>query len=202
MNALAMQVCALVELFAFVRGPRLLGRSDELEHGALRRCSPARKLEPSCLVDHAIVPAANANRNADCKRTRASRPGHLDPGEGRGADLGHERAAIEICETRPAPPETDEQKRGSEPDRSAPTANDAERRKQDGSSSQQPGVGSNHERARAAGAEGANEEVRRRNASQKRHRSTRGFSSARRVGPIPGTASSSSIVWKAPCSVL
>jgi hypothetical protein len=135
-NALTTQVCALVELSAFVCGPRLLGRSDELEQCALRRCSPARKLEPSCLVDHAIVPAANANRNADCKRTRASRPGHLNPGESRGADLGHECAAIEICETRPAPPETDEEKRGSEPDGPAPAANGAERREQHGGPSQ------------------------------------------------------------------
>jgi hypothetical protein len=131
----------------------------------------------------------------------ASGSGDLETSAGDAPDLIGQHAAVDRCQAQAAKPPAGEQDGDRQEKRASPM------HKEGGNAD---GGGQHRERTGPfAGADGETEsetergdnEMRRGEPLERIHSSTSSFSSASRVGPIPGTASSSSTEEKAPCSL-
>jgi hypothetical protein len=195
-----LQIGGLVEAAAVLYRAWPAHGGDELDHGALRGSAADRKLEPRRLLHDQPVEANDLNGNTKRERARPRWARHLHACECSTADVRDEDRAVQVGEPEASPPAAgDEQGRGEE---RCPLLARAERNsgEEESDEHRQETGEAKHQRGGQARAEGAGEQVWRRDPNRGVQSSTSGFRSARRAGPIPGTASSSSTDWNAPCS--
>jgi hypothetical protein len=144
-------------------------------------------------------PAVESGRMR-CEQAVTRRARHLEAGIADAADLVVQDAAVECCQPHTPEPPACRHHRKSEDQRSM-----VAREQRDSGKhccrdrEREPGL-SSRERDGEAQAESTEKQMRRGHARGGFHRSTSFFSSARRVGPMPGTESSSSTDENAPCS--
>ena len=197
-DALVSQPGPLVE--STFRRARQTNRRDRLEQAALRRRATERKLEQDGLTEAKTAEAPHLRRNSDLETARAGGPGgHEERALGR-VDSREQHAPVERIEAgAPPPPAREEQACGQErrPNRLLGSGRgDEEQGRPDGRAEERE---TGHVGARHSQAERRDEDVRR--VSGAAHGTTRSRSWSSRLGPIPGTASSSSTELNAPCFV-
>ena len=210
-NPLPPQVRGLVEAAGSVSGRRESDDGGRHDQRALGWRPLRREFEPGRLVDSQAVDAEHAHRDVKAVPAAARRTDHHQAHGCARAGTGRESAPIEQLEPVASPPPAGEEQSPDErrrPPRSGYDREHGEHERADrGRSTRRRGG----ERGREPKAHRAGEQVRGRNPlehgrrnpaagrTDSTHRSTRGLRSCRRAGPIPGTASSSSTEWKAPC---
>ena len=197
-HALVAEPGSLVE--AMLRRARQSDRCRCLEQAALRWRSPERKLEEDGFTEAQPAEAPHLGRNAEREAGPARRPSGYEHGALGRVHSRKEDTSIQCVEAGASPPPAgeraaSEEKRGSqrlvrcgrrEHDESHP----------DGCAEQRE---SGHVGAHQSDAERDDENMRRRRMRRARHGTTRSRSWSSRLGPMPDTASSSSIELKAPC---
>jgi hypothetical protein len=168
-----------------------------LEHASLRWCSTERELEEHRFTKAEAAEVAYLRRNAELEAAAAWRSrGNEQAAFGR-VDMREEDAAIQRVEASASPPPAEQKKASDEkrrPECLVRGGRGEDERDADGRAEQRD---ASDVRARKSHAERRDEEVRR--VSPDGHGTTRSRSWSRRLGPIPGTASSSSTELKAPC---
>jgi hypothetical protein len=197
--ALPAQVCRLVEAIR-PAAARALDADDALDDCALRRRPAAGQIQAGGLARLDLPEAKYPDRNSDGERSAAGGPGDLEPGHCDPADLVSKNASVERLQADTSIPPSGEEKRRAESGRAPVAKQQGQRRENDGAGDKRTRR-ADDQRECKADAERAGENVRRWEVRRPAHRSTTFLSSARRAGPIPGTASSSSTDLKAPCSL-
>ena len=181
---------------AVLRRLRQTHRDDGLDQGTLRRRAPERQLELDGLAQAQTAEASDLGRHPQLEPGMTGRPGDRQHASLRGVDVSEQHAAIERIQSGAAPPPTEQRER-SEQDQEARFRRERQDRERCESDEREHGRAANQVRAAEAEAERRRVHVRR--AAQNAHGTTRSRSCSSRFGPIPGTASSSSTDWKAPC---
>ena len=195
-DAVAEEPGTLVEA---VRGPaRGAELTEDREPRALRRRPPKRKLEQHRLVRTRAPPPNDERPHPELERSLARGLLDLDDRPLCRAHEGSESAAVDHRETHapPRPPaERERDRNGCNRDsRVARRRGDGDEHR-GGERGRQDGDAEGRRRGQAH-AERAAEGV----AGTDAHGITNPFSWAMRPGPMPGTASSSSTEWNAPCA--
>ena len=197
-DAVLAQIRTLVEALARFGSPRPGDARHDLEHRPLRRGAAKRELEPRRLGGREIAESQDPNGDAKGELGAPRGARHLDPRERRAADLVDEHAPVERVQPGAPPPPAGREDGGDE--RRRPQAWEGERGEQERARADdhRDARRAGQERSRQARAERERDQMWRRDRLERSHSWTSGFSCSRRAGPIPGTASSSSIDENAP----
>jgi hypothetical protein len=196
MDALAREPLPFVE--AAVGTARLIDGDDRRHDRALGRGTAGWELQQRRLVNRPSAEAHDDDRHAHVVAAMSRGRSHLEPCPLRCTDLRRQHAPVQGSEPDTAPPPARQRERDGEGD-DPPLAGDEGRGRdeRDGAERERRRSQPGGVRRCNADAERTRERVRR----PHRHGATRSRSSARRFGPIPGIASSSSTLENAPCSV-
>jgi hypothetical protein len=179
---------------------RALDPGDDLDDRSLGRRSAARKIQASPLVGSQVAEAQHADRDARCERAEPSRARHFDPRRCHPADLVRENAPVECGQPHASGPPARQEDGGREHEGAALANSERGRSEQRCDERDSKSTHLLRERRGETHAERGGQEMWSGDPAEDAQRSTSFLSSARRAGPIPGTASSSSTDEKAPCS--
>ena len=163
-------------------------RDERAQLGSLRRRPRPGKLQEHGLVDRLAPPAADDRAHAHLPAASPRRLGHLHEHPPRRPGVGHEHAAVERLQALASPPPARDHERARECE---PRLREREQHEHRcaGERGADRGRGGEPDHERTAEQIGAADQG-----------TTSPFSCASRPAPMPGTASSSSTEWNAPCA--